>query len=429
MSVKVQVSEIGPNLVGKVIVTAGWVYEKRDIGKIKFLLISDRDGMIQVTWKIDHGDTKLKDVIDSLRQNDVIRVNGEVVKSDVAKLGVEIIPRNIEILNRCSHPLPIDITGRIKSGLGTRLDYRPLDLVRSEFRYIFLIKSEVLKLIRDFFYKNGFVEVITPRIITSATEGGANLFKVDYFGNTAYLAQSPQLYKEQLTLSLKRVFEIGTFFRAEPFDTNKHLNEFTSVDIECAFCDMHDVMNIAEDMIRFVVNNLKGASRDKLKALNIRLPEVDKNFTRITYRDLLVKLGEIGLDVREGEDISSDKLRLLPKDYSGFYFITEWPESTKPFYIKTKEDGTTQSFDLMYGELELGSGGTREENKSRLIENIKKRHIDIKNFESHLRIFDYGIPPHAGWGIGLDRVLMSILGLENIREAVLYPRDRFRLEP
>lgn len=426
---KVQVSEISLDLVGKNIVTAGWVLEKRDLGKIKFLLISDRDNTVQVTWKSEHGDTGLKAVIDSLRQNDVIKVDGEVVKSNVARSGIEIVPQSIEILNRCTHPLPIDITGRIKSGLSTRLDYRPLDIVRDEFRHIFIIKSDVLRLIRDFFYGQGFVEVITPRIIVSATEGGANLFKVDYFGKVAYLAQSPQLYKEQLTLSLKRVFEIGTFFRAEPFDTNKHLNEFTSVDIECAFCDMHDVMKIAEDMIRFVVNKLKEVSQNKLNILKARLPDVDREFTRVTYRDLLNRMRKAGLDVKEGEDISSDRMRSLLDEFSGFYFITEWPESTKPFYIKTGKDGMTQSFDLMYRDLELGSGGTREERKSILIENIKKRHLDIKSFESHLKIFDYGIPPHAGWGIGLDRLMMAILGLENIRETVLYPRDRFRLEP
>lgn len=429
MLTKMDVSEIGPQLVGKTIVTAGWVLEKRDLGKIKFLIISDRDGAIQVTWKSDQGDAKLKDIIDSLRQNDVVKVSGEVAKSEIAKSGVEIFPKDIEILNRCSHPLPIDISGRIKSGLSTRLDYRPLDLVRSEFRSIFILKSEVLRLMRDFFYKNGFVEVITPRIIVSATEGGASLFKVDYFGKVAYLAQSPQLYKEQLTLSLKRVFEIGTFFRAEPFDTNRHLNEFASVDIECAFCDMYDVMNIAEEMLRFVINGIKENARDKLDILGVRLSDIDKSFTKITYRDLLLMLRKDGIDVAEGEDIGSEKLKPLVDKLDNFYFITEWPESTKPFYIKTGENGVTQSFDLMYRDLELGSGGTREENKFRLIENMKKRGLDLKSFESHLKIFDYGIPPHAGWGIGLDRVLMPLLGLENIREAVLYPRDRFRIEP
>ncbi|OYT63998.1 aspartate--tRNA(Asn) ligase [Candidatus Bathyarchaeota archaeon ex4484_205] len=416
----------------EIVRVAGWVFEKRDLGGIIFILLRDSTGIIQVTWSRKRGDKEIGRKMKKLKINDVIEVRGEVKKEEQAPNGVEIIPHTLRVLNEAEHPLPLDPTGKIDAGLETRLNLRPLDLINPKRNAIFRIKSEVLRLTREFLRDRGFLEVITPKIIATATEGGAELFPVPYFEVTAFLAQSPQLYKEELTIPFERVFEIGTYFRAEPFNTNRHLNEFVSIDIEAAFHTYEDVMKVAEELIVHVYKRLNEGMEEELKLLNLDLRIPQTPFPRVKYDEIMEKLRGIGVKIESGEDIKMEHLESLKDERTeGYYFIIDWPSKVKTFYTKDKEDreGYTNSFDLMYRELEIGSGGERIHKYNDLIKKMRKMGLSIDNFRHHLVFYKCGMPPHAGWGIGLDRLMMSILGFKNIRETVLYPRDRFRLVP
>jgi len=307
-----------------------------------------------------------------------------------------------------------------------------VDLRRPEERAVFIVNHHLLQVTREFFSARGFIEVVTPRILATATEGGAALFAVDYFGARAYLAQSPQLYKEQLTGSLEKVFEVGVFFRAEESNTTYHLNEFPSLDVEAAFADAEEVMELLEEYLAYVFSELNRRCSEELKALNRpSLPKLSPPFPRVSYDEALKVLMARGVEVKWGEDFSTPALRVLGEEFQGPFFIVDWPTHLKPFYIKPRDDDPSRShsFDLMYGWLELASGGQRVHDKQQLVERLKQQGLNPDNFKHHLRCYDYGMPPHSGWGLGLARLLMIITGKQNIREVVLYPRDRWRLTP
>jgi len=415
---------------GEEVKVAGWVEDVRDIGKIKFLKIRDSTGYVQVTWKIGKCEKSVGEIIETLNQNDVVMVRGKVRKSEISKIGLEIEPNEIIILNKSDHPLPLEIRGKISAGIDVRLDNRPIDLMRPRPMKIFKLFSEVLKISREFFYENGFIEVITPRIIATATEGGANLFELNYFDKKAFLAQSPQLYKEQLTMSFEKVFEIGPFFRAEPFNTTRHLNEFVSMDVEVAFADYKDVMEILSNLIKFIANRLSSRIEDYSDIINKKFLEYsEKEIETYTYSEIIEMINNLGVSIKFGDDISSEYIRKIETLRDKMFFIIDWPKSTKPFYIKVKGDNLTESFDLMFSELEICSGGTREENKKKLEERIKEMKLNLESFSEHLKFFNYGMPPHAGWAIGVNRLMMVITNEGNIRETTLYPRDKDRLLP
>ena len=424
--------QLSPGMDGQEVVLLGWVRDVRDKGRICFVVLRDARGTVQVTARKDEVGPELYKRIAKLRRQFCVAVRGVVKAHPEAPGGFEIAPKEVEVLSRAVHPLPLDPTGRTPAELDVRLNARVLDLVKEDVRAIFIVQHEVLRAMRDFLSREGFVEVFTPKIIATATEGGAALFPVDYFGKPAFLAQSPQLYKEELTLSFERVFEIAPYFRAEESHTRRHLSEFISVDIEAAFADAEDVMDILERMIQHVMRHVKNACRRELALLGREDLEVPKvPFERLTYDEALELVRSEGFDVPWGEDFPTPALRALGAKKPGFYFITDWPTASKPFYIKPRDDRpeVCEAFDLMYGWLELASGGTRISDKELLIKRLREQGLDPRSFEHHLRAFDYGMPPHAGWGLGLARLMMVITGKQNIREVVLFPRDKFRLVP
>jgi aspartyl-tRNA synthetase len=345
--------------------------------------------------------------------------------------GVEIIPNEIRLLGVPQHPLPLDPTGKTQAEIDVRLDARVLDLSREENVALFRIEHETLAAARRFLSEKGFIEVHTPRIIATATEGGAALFSVDYFERKAYLAQSPQLYKEQLTLSFEKVFEIGPFFRAEESSTRRHLSEFISIDVEQAFVNEEDVMRLLEEFMHHLCKVVKEKCKDELVVLKheVKVPELP--FKRFTYDEIVKELMKEGIKIQWGEDIPTPAYRTLGKLHPSFYFITTWPTKAKPFYIKLRDENPnlTEGFDFMWQWIELASGGTRVHDKKALVRRLRAQGLDPESFRYHLKVFDYGIPPHAGWAAGFDRVIMMLTGIENIREVVLFPRDRFRLTP
>ncbi len=424
-------TEVTPELDGNEVIVFGWVQDIRDLGRIRFLILQDREGTVQVTIPLGKLNRQIAEKTEAIQRQYSIGVKGTVKRTEMTPRKVEIIPKEIRMFGVAQHPLPLDVTGRTPAKIDVRLDARALDLCQEENRAVFKIQHVTLRAIRDSLSEEGFIEVHTPRIIATATEGGAALFPVKYFENQAFLAQSPQLYKEELVLGLEKVFEIGPFFRAEESHTRRHTSEFISIDIEQAFATAEDVMNVLEQVVYNVCKDVKEKCKRELEILkhDFKVPKLP--FKRLTYDELLNELEGEKLKAQWGEDIPTPALRTLGKLHPYFYFITDWPTITKPFYIKPKDDNPklTESFDFMWRWVELASGGTRVSTKDLLEKRLKECKLNPESFKHHLKTFDYGMPPHAGWAIGLERLTMMLTGKKNIREVVLFPRDRFRLTP
>jgi len=424
-------TDIGPELDGQEVLVFGWIHEIRDLGGLRFLILQDKTGKLQITIHRHKVPSEVVEKAESLQKQYSIGVKGTVKKMDKAPGGAEIIPQEMRVFSVSQQPLPLDITGRTKADIDVRLDARVVDLRREENQAIFKVQHAALEAARSFLSKEGFMEVFTPRIIVSATEGGSALFPVAYFTREAFLAQSPQLYKEQLILDFEKVFEIGPFFRAEESHTRRHLSEFISVDIEQAFATAEDVMKVLEELIHSVCKCVVENCERELKLLKhkIKVPKVP--FKRLTYSEVLEELEAEKLHINWGEDIPTAAYRVLGKLHPGYYFITDWPTKTKAFYIQPQDDKPelSEGFDLMWRWVELSSGGTRIHSKELLMKRLAEQGLSKESFKTHLQAFDYGMPPHAGWGLGLARLVMVLTGIKNIREAVLFPRDQYRLTP
>lgn len=424
-------SDVTSESDGKEVTLFGWIKEIRDLGAVKFLILQDREGTIQLTIVKNRAEEKVLRKTDLIQTQYCVAVKGTVKKTSMTKRGFEVIPREIKILGVAQHPLPLDVTGKTSALLDTRLNARVLDLCHEENRALWSVQSKALEALRQFLTDRGFIEVYTPRIISTATEGGAALFSMNYFDQEAYLAQSPQLYKEQLTLCFEKVFEIGPFFRAEASHTRRHLSEFISIDIEQAFVKSSDVMKLLEEIMHFTCTTVKENCRKELEILKHEVEVPKLPLKRLTYSEVLEELKTEGNSVPWGEDIPTPAYRTLGKLHPYFYFVTDWPTESKPFYIAPKEDQpeVSEGFDLMWRWMELASGGTRVHAKSVLMHRLKEQGLNPESFRHHLQVFDYGVPPHAGWATGLERMVMMLTGKRNIREVVLFPRDRSRLTP
>ena len=422
---------VTPQMDGEEVTLFGWVQEIRDLGGIRFIILQDREGTIQVTVPKKRVAAEVVSKSDALQKRFSIGVRGTVKKTAMTPRGVEVVPNALRIFGVAAEQLPIDVSGKTPANIEVRLDARALDLCLEQNAAVFRVQHVALAAVRDFLFAKGFLEVHTPRIIASATEGGAELFAVDYFGQKAFLAQSPQLYKEQLVMSLEKVFEVGPFFRAELSHTRRHLSEFVSVDIEEAFAGAEDVMRLLEVVIQQACRAVKEKCGKELAALKYRVAVPELPFKRFTYDELLAELKSEGIEVPWGEDIPTEAFRTLGKLHPYYYFVTDWPTKSKAFYIKPRDSKPElcEGFDLMWRWIELVSGGTRIADKALLIERLKEKGLNPESFKYHLQAFDYGMPPHAGWAIGLERLTMVLTGKKNIREVSLYPRDRMRLTP
>jgi len=420
------IEDVNVNMKDQDVILAGWVEDLRKMGKMTFLTLRDVTGITQIILT-----DELTKTVEGMTRQSVVRITGKVQDTRARDFEYEIKANEISILAKAVYPLPIDPIGRLESHIDNRLNTRALDMRNQKTASIFKIRHHVLASLRKTLSEKKFIEITTPKIIGSASEGGANLFSLDYFGKQAYLAQSPQLYKEQMTIGLERVFEIASFYRAEKSHTGRHLSEFTSVDIEAAFMNYTDVMNVLEDL---VVDTFKYVSENCKKELEIignKTITSDHPFEKITYSQALDELKEKDVKLEFGDDLLDSHLRILGENHPKFYFLTDWPIKLKPFYITEKQDNVelSESFDLQYGYLELSSGGSRLHNPEKIKSRLKEQNLDPSKFSEHLQAFDWGMPPHAGWGLGLERLLTIILGIDNVREVILYPRDPERLKP
>ena len=420
------IEDFNPGIIGQKVVFGGWIEDLRKLGKMTFITIRDVTGIAQVIVKEDTA-TKLE----GISRQSVIWIEGIIQETKARDFECEVKAEKIDLLATAVHPLPIDPIGRLESNIDNRLNARALDMRNQKTASIFKLRHNVLASIRKVLTEKKFIEINTPKIIGSASEGGANLFSLEYFGKQAYLAQSPQLYKEQMTIGLERVFEIASFYRAEKSHTGRHLSEFTSVDIEAAFMDYTEVMNVLESLIVDVYKYVSENCKKEQKAIGIEIKVPSTPFEEITYSQALEELKGQGQDLNFGDDLLDSHLRIVGKKHSGFYFITDWPLKLKPFYIHEKDDepNLSQSFDLQFGHLELSSGGTRLHSSEKIRSRLKEQGLDPSKFVNHLQTFDWGMPPHAGWGLGLERLLTTLIGIDNVREVVLYPRDPDRLTP
>lgn len=429
-------SEINPSVAGEEteLTVMGWVASVRDHGNIRFIILKDPGGEIQITAKKGDCSDALFELAKEVKEHSSIAVRGKLRPQEKAPNGAELVPSEIRAFSIAKKAAPFMVQAKISSvGIDTRLDLRAVDLRRDYLGAVFRIRKTVLDSTREFLSRQAFIEVNTPKMIATATEGGAALFPIFYYDREAFLAQSPQLYKEQLTMSFESVFEIGPIFRAEPSRTNRHLSEATSIDVERAFSDYNDIMALLERLIVNIIESIKEKNGDDLERIGLKLPAVELPFPKYSYSDLIDRLQEAGERIQWGDDISPQVMKNLQDErLNGFYFIIDWPTSTKPFYVKPSlaDSGRVcESFDLMHGPLELSSGSTRINRKDQLIERMSKQGLKPQAFDYHLRVFDYGVPPHAGFGMGLERLLMVLAGLENIRDATFYPRDIDRLAP
>lgn len=425
-------SEITPAMAGKEVILGGWVVKSRTLGGLKFFIMQDREGTCQVTAKDDNPDIPqdVKDLLPKLGIMWVVMVRGTVREDKRAPGGFEIIPSSIKVLNTTMQQLPL-VEGT-KAELDTRLNNRVLDLRFKYSQAIFTIQHHVLAGFREFFNQNHFTEVSTPKIIGSSTEGGTELFPIIYFNKEAFLSQSAQLYKEQLSGVFERVFEIAPCYRAEASHTKRHLCEILTLDIEIGFGDINDVLEVFERALVHVLKRVKAECAAHLKVLgqDLHVPELPlKRYTYTEVLDLLATKGNFKIEW--GEDISTEAYRVLDSILKGYYYITHWPTAAKPFYIMptASDPKVSESFDLQVGWLELASGGTRVHDKDLLVARLKEKGLNPASFEDHLKAFDFGMPPHAGLGFGIGRFLTSITGAQDIRECVLYPRTPDRLTP
>ena len=421
------IGNLTPSMEGSTVVIGGWVEDVRELGKLTFLTVRDVTGVAQIVLVGEDAKNQIK----GLTRQSVIKVTGAIQKSKARDFPFEIKSEKIDILTVAIQPLPIDPIGRLESNIDNRLNARALDLRNQKTAAIFKLRHHVLASIRKTLTEQGFLEVNTPKLIGSASEGGANLFSLKYFEKQAYLAQSPQLYKEQLTIGLERVFEIASYYRAEKSHTVRHLTEFTSVDIEAAFMDCSDVMDILETVIANIFEYTAQNCKAEQKALGIEIKKPSAPFTRITYKKVIEELNQDGIKLEMGDDLQDAHLRKLGERHTAFYFITDWPMKLKPFYIHEKDDDPlfSRSFDLQYRHVELSSGGTRLHDPAKIKSRLKEQGLNPDQFRDHLRAFDWGMPPHSGWGLGLDRLMSVLTKIDNVREVVLYPRDTERLFP
>lgn len=414
----------------KEVKVAGWVRNVRSLGNLKFLILADRYGEAQIMAKKGDVAKELLDKIDSLGREDVVTVEGAVKKNKIAPGGAEIIPKKIELVSRAETPLPLDIN--VKSNLDTRLDYRFLDLRRPETRAIFRIKDVVQRSFVQYLEGENFILVNTPAIVAAATEGGTNLFPIVYFEKEAFLGQSPQLYKQMLMASgLDKVCIVIPVFRAEDHDTNRHLNETTQMDIELAFVENEqDALKYMQGVIHHIYKKVAGECKAELDLLERKLKVPELPVKQITYDEALELLAKDKIKLEWGSDLTPEAERALCR-HNDPVIVTKWPTDIRAFYSMPElgNEKICRAYDMLIDGLEVCSGAQRIHVYENLVKEMKRRKMNPANFKFYLDAFRYGIPPHAGWSFGLERLAMVISGVKNIRECMLFPRDRKRLTP
>ena len=404
----------------------GWIHDARDLKKIRFIILKDRSGRIQITGINGKTQKKIFEQMTSFTRESAIEVTGTIKDSKQAKSGKELLPDSITVIAKAEEPLPVDASDYSKSDLSNRLDNRFLDLHSKKTQSIFRVQSTIIQAFREFMTKNGVVEAIFPAIIGASSEGGTDVFEIKYFEKSAYLSQSCQLYKQMLACSMEKVFAIFTAWRAEKHNTLRHLNESRQLDYEEAFADDKTVMKTLGECMQYMVQEVLNKNSEELDFLKVKLKVPKTKY--MTFDEVAKVMKKEKIKMPE-HDLSGDAEKKLGDLFPDtIVFVHDWPIKGKPFYIMP--DGkNSKGFDAIWKGLEISSGGQRIHEPELLQKRLKANGMDPKNFKEYINSFRYGAPPHAGWALGLERITMLVLGLDNIREATLFPRDRDRLSP
>jgi len=428
---RIPIKDVTPETERAVVI--GWINEVRDLGGLAFYILRDRTGFLQVTIVKKKAPEAVIAAAKEASRESVVRVTGTIKATEKAPGGRELIPETFEIISRAESPLPLDVSEKVPAEIDTRLDNRYLDARRPRVAAIFQIRSTVTHAINTLLFEEGFTNITTSKIVAAATEGGTELFPLAYFEKEAFLNQSPQLYKQMMMAAgFEKVFEIAPIFRAEEHNTTRHLNEATSIDVEVSFADHHDMMDLLERVIVRAYTAVTESCGPALEALGIELAIPKTPFPRISYGEAIdIAALSIDEEISYGDDLSTAAERSIGEEIGEHYFITDWPTEIKPYYAMPYEDNPTvcKAFDLMHPRMELSSGAQRIHEHDLLVTQITAKGLSPESFSFYLQPFRYGMPPHAGWGLGMDRLIMTMLGLQNIREAVLFPRDRHRVTP
>lgn len=419
---------------GTTIILEGAVHSIRDMGEIAFVILRKREGLIQTVWEEGKTDMELSEI----REGDYIHVTGQIKDEERAPHGKEVRLSTIRHLSHVSCPLPLPIDKwKLNTSLEAKLDRRSLSLRNIRERARFRIQEGIVRGFRDFLYEQGFTEIHTPKIGAKSAEGGANMFRLSYFHRPAVLQQSPQLYKQMMVGVFDRVFETGPVFRAEKHNTRRHLNEYTSLDFEMGYIHSFlDICAMETGFLQYTMNLLEKEYSKELKLLNITLPDVEKiPYVRFDEAKRLVS-EKYKRKIRNPFDLEPEEEELIGKYFkeeynADFVFVTHYPSKKRPFYAMDDPEDTryTLSFDLLYHGLEITTGGQRIHDLNMLEEKIQAKGMTEEGLEQYLDAFRFGMPPHGGLGIGLERLTMQLLGEDNVREACLFPRDMSRLEP
>ncbi|MTI48243.1 MAG: aspartate--tRNA(Asn) ligase [Firmicutes bacterium] len=419
------------NRIENEVVIKGWVHRIRKLGKIAFLLIRDRSGIVQCVVNCKEID------ISRLKIESVVSISGKVVENKTVNNNLEIHLTELEVISKVTEDLPMEINKEnIEANLDTILDNRVISFRNPKINAIFKVQGAIARGFSQFLLEEDFTEIFTPKIVAEGTEGGTELFKVKYFEREAYLAQSPQFYKQMMVgAGYERVFEIGHVYRAESHDTKRHINEYVSLDLEMGFIkDEYEIMELETRLLKYIFNYVNEKCSEELELLNVKVPEIRSNIVTMKLSEAIDILKEKYNKRNLNKDIDPEGEKLISKYVketydSDFVFLTHYPKEKRPMYTLSEPNGETHSFDLIFRGLEITTGGLRIHNYEELKNAMIDKGLNPQSYEGYLSTFKYGMPPHGGLAIGLERLTAMLLGFENIRETTMFTRDKFRLIP
>lgn len=425
---------LAEGMIGKIVKVNGAIHTIRDMGNVAFIILRKREGLIQCVYEEGLSNFSLKD----LKEADTVEVTGALAESEKAPNGIEIRLTDITVLSEPAEPMPLPIAKwKLSTSLEAKLNYRPISLRNIRERAKFKIQEGIVRGFRDFLYEEGFTEIHTPKIGAKSAEGGANLFKLDYFHRPAILQQSPQFYKQMMVGVFDRVFETAPVFRAEKHNTKRHLNEYTSLDFEMGYIDgFEDIMAMETGFLQYTMKLLETEYSRELKILGIELPKTEE-IPAVRFDEIKRLVSEkYNRKIKNPFDLEPEEENLISRYAkeewdADFVFVTHYPSKKRPFYaMDDPEDPTyTLSFDLLFRGMEITTGGQRIHDYNKLLEKMAARGMTEEGMEQYLSAFKHGMPPHGGLGIGMERLTMKLMGEDNVREATLFPRDLSRLEP
>ena len=420
--------------IGTEVRVNGAIHTIRDMGTVAFIILRKREGLVQCVYEEGVSKFNLKDV----KEADTVEVSGMLERSEKAPNGIEIRLGELKILSEPAEPMPLPISKwKLNTSLEAKLNYRPISLRNIRERAKFRIQEGIVRGFRDFLYQEGFTEIHTPKIGAKSAEGGANLFRLEYFHRPAILQQSPQFYKQMMVGVFDRVFETAPVFRAEKHNTKRHLNEYTSLDFEMGYIDgFEDIMAMETGFLQYTMALLEKEYARELKILDIKVPKT-KEIPAVRFDEIKRLVAEkYDRKIKNPFDLEPEEEMLISRYAkeewdADFVFVTHYPSKKRPFYAMDDpaDEKFTLSFDLLFKGLEVTTGGQRIHDYQMLKDKIAARGMDEEGMEQYLDTFKHGMPPHGGLGIGLERLTMQILGEENVRETCLFPRDMNRLEP